>query len=39
VKPADTSGIKRRKHLKDRINELLTNSKKKDIGDLHRGIN
>jgi hypothetical protein len=36
VKPADISGIKRRK---DKINELATNSKNKNIRDLYRGIN
>jgi hypothetical protein len=38
VKPADTSGIKR-EYLKDRINELATNSKNKNIRYLYRGIN
>jgi hypothetical protein len=28
-----------REYLKDRINELATNSKNKNIRDLHRGIN
>jgi hypothetical protein len=30
---------KRREYLKDKINELETNSKNKDIKDLYRGIN
>jgi hypothetical protein len=30
---------KKRKYLKDKINELATNSKNKNIGDLYRGIN
>jgi hypothetical protein len=30
---------KRRKYLKDKINELATNSKNKNIRDLYRGIN
>jgi predicted NACHT family NTPase len=30
---------KKRKYLKDRINELETNSKNKNIRDLYRGIN
>jgi hypothetical protein len=30
---------KRREHLKDKINELATNSKNKNIRDLYRGIN
>jgi hypothetical protein len=38
VKPADISGIKR-EYLKDKINELATNSKNKVIRDLYRGIN
>jgi hypothetical protein len=31
VKPADISGIKKREYLKDRINELATNRKNKNI--------
>jgi hypothetical protein len=31
VKPADISEIKRGEHLKDKINELATNSKNKNI--------
>jgi hypothetical protein len=31
--------IKKREYLKDKINELATNSKNKNIGDLYRGIN
>jgi hypothetical protein len=38
VKPAGISG-KKGEHLKDRINELATNSKKKNIRDLYKGIN
>jgi hypothetical protein len=30
---------KKREYMKDRINELATNSKKKNIRDLYRGIN
>jgi hypothetical protein len=30
---------KKREHLKDKINKLATNSKKKNIRDLYRGIN
>jgi uncharacterized protein YaaR (DUF327 family) len=30
---------KRREYLKDKINELATNSKNKNISDLYRGIN
>jgi hypothetical protein len=29
---------KKREHLKDKINELATNTKHKNIRDLHRGI-
>jgi hypothetical protein len=35
VKPADISG-KKREYLKDKINELATNSKDKNITDLYR---
>jgi hypothetical protein len=38
MKPADISGIKR-VYLKDKINDLATNSKNKNIRDLYRGIN
>jgi hypothetical protein len=38
VNPADISGIKKREYLKDKINELGTNSKNKNIRDLYRGI-
>jgi hypothetical protein len=38
VKPADISGIKR-EYLKDKMNDFATNSKNKNIRDLHRGIN
>jgi hypothetical protein len=30
---------KKREHLKDKINELATNSKNNNIRDLYRGIN
>jgi hypothetical protein len=30
---------KKREYLKGKINELVTNSKDKNIGDLYRGIN
>jgi hypothetical protein len=30
---------KKREYLKDKINELATNSKNKNIGDLYRKIN
>jgi hypothetical protein len=30
---------KKREYLKDRINELVANSKNKNIRDLYRGIN
>jgi hypothetical protein len=39
VKPADISGIKKREYLKDKINELASNIKSKNIRDLYRGIN
>jgi hypothetical protein len=39
VKPADISGIKKRGHMEDKINDLVTNTKNKNIRDLHRGIN
>jgi hypothetical protein len=38
VKPADISGIKKRKYLKDKINELATNGKNK-IRNLYREVN
>jgi hypothetical protein len=38
MKPADISGIKR-EYLKDKINELATNSNNKNIRGLYRGIN
>jgi hypothetical protein len=37
VKPADISGNK--EHLKDKINELASNSKNKNTRDLYRGTN
>jgi hypothetical protein len=33
VKPADISGIKKREYLKEKINELATNSKNRNIRD------
>jgi hypothetical protein len=38
VKPADISG-KRREYRKDKINELATNGKSKNIRDPYLGIN
>jgi hypothetical protein len=38
MKPEDISGIKKKEYLKDKINELETNSKNKNIRDLYRGI-
>jgi hypothetical protein len=38
VKPANISGIKKREYLEDKINELATNSKNKNIRDLYKGI-
>jgi hypothetical protein len=38
VKPAGIFGIKR-EYTKDKIDELATNSKNKNIRDLYRGIN
>jgi hypothetical protein len=39
VKPGDISGIKKKEYLKDKINDLATNSKNKNIRDLYRGRN
>jgi hypothetical protein len=39
LKPANISEIKRSEYLNDRIKELATNSKNKNIRDLYRGIN
>jgi hypothetical protein len=39
VKLADISGTKKRKYLKDKINDLATKSKKKNTRELYRGIN
>jgi hypothetical protein len=39
VKPADILGIKKREHLKEKINEFETNSTNRSIRDLYRGIN
>jgi hypothetical protein len=39
VKPAGISGMKRREYLKYEINELVTNSKNKNIMDLYREVN
>jgi hypothetical protein len=38
LKPAGISGIKKREHLKDKIDELAMNNKNKNIKDLYRGI-
>jgi hypothetical protein len=37
VKPADISGIKRGK-IEDKVNELATTSKNKNVRDLYRGV-
>jgi hypothetical protein len=39
VKAAGILGIKKREYLKDKIYELATNIKNKNIRDLYRGIN
>jgi hypothetical protein len=39
VKLADISGKKKREYLKDKINELATNSKNKNMRNLYRRIN
>jgi hypothetical protein len=39
MKPAGNSGIEKREYLKDKINELASNSKNKNIRDFYRGIN
>jgi hypothetical protein len=39
MKPAGISGLKRRKYLKDEIDELATKSKNKNIRDMYKGIN
>jgi hypothetical protein len=39
VKLVELSGPKKREYLKNKINELKTNSKNKNIRDLYRGIN
>jgi hypothetical protein len=36
MKPADIAGIKRGQYLRDKINELATNSINKNIRDLFR---
>jgi hypothetical protein len=38
MKPADISGLRKSEYLKDKINELSTNTKNK-IKGLYRGIN
>jgi hypothetical protein len=38
-RPENISGIKKREYLKDKINELATNSKNKNTRNLCRGIN
>jgi hypothetical protein len=35
----DNSGTQQKEYLKAKINELETNSKNKNIRDLHRGLN
>jgi hypothetical protein len=39
VKPADISEKKKKEYLKDKINELATNSKNNNIRNLYRGVN
>jgi hypothetical protein len=39
VKSGGISGGKKRKYLKDKINELATNRKNKNIRDLYKEIN
>jgi hypothetical protein len=39
VKPAGILGIKKREYMKEKINEVASNSKNKNIRDLYRGIN
>jgi hypothetical protein len=39
VKLVELSGPKKREYLKNKINELETNSKDKNIRDLYRGVN
>jgi hypothetical protein len=39
MKRTDISGKKKEEYLKDKINELATNSKNKNVRDLCRGIN
>jgi hypothetical protein len=39
VKPAGISGIKKSEYTNNRIDELATNSKIKNITDPYRGIN
>jgi hypothetical protein len=39
VKPADISGKKWGYYLRDKINELTTNRKKRNIKDVYRGKN
>jgi Fe-S cluster assembly ATPase SufC len=39
VKPAEISGIRKTEYLKDKMNELVINSKKKIIRNLYKGIN
>jgi hypothetical protein len=36
VKPTGTSTIEKEEYMQDKINELATNSKNKNIGDLYR---
>jgi hypothetical protein len=39
VKLVEISGPKKREYLKNKINELETNSKNKNIRDLYKSIN
>jgi hypothetical protein len=39
MKPADSPQVRKRQYLKEKINELATNSKNKNIRDMYRGIN
>jgi hypothetical protein len=39
VKLVDISWGKKRKYMKNKINELATNNKNKNIRDLYRGMN
>jgi hypothetical protein len=39
MKPEGISGKKKKEYLKEKINELATNDKNKNIRDLYRGLN